>query len=84
MNEIWKAFWRGTSKTIRNQFFTNKEGISKYKKDKARKMVDYAIKVRNLQEVYKLELVRQEREKQVSIAASFIGNEKAFISLKEW
>lgn len=68
---------------MRNQFFTNKEGISKYKKEKARKMVDYAIEVRNLQEVYKLELVRQEREKQVSIAASFIGNEKAFISLKE-
>ena len=56
---------------IRNLFFTNKEGISKYKKEKARKMVDYAIKVSNLQEVYKLELVRQEREKQVSIAASF-------------
>ena len=59
---IWKAFWR-TSKTIRNQFFTNKEGISKYKKDKARKMVDYTIKVRNLQEADKLELVRQERER---------------------
>ena len=84
MNVIWKDFWRGTSKTIRNQFFTNKEGISKYKKDKARKMVDYAIKVSNFQEVDKLELVRQEREKQVSIADSFIGNEKAFISLKEW
>ena len=41
------------------------------------------IKVRNLQEAGKLELVRQEREKQVSIAASFIGNEKAFINLKE-
>ena len=68
---------------IRNQFLTNKEGISKYKKEKARKMMDYAIKVRNLQEVDKLELVRQEREKQVSIAASFIGNEKEFISLKE-
>ena len=46
-------------------------------------MVDYAIKVRNFQGVDKLELVREEREKQVSIAASFIGNEKAFISLKE-
>lgn len=46
-------------------------------------MVDYAIKVSNFQEVDKLELVRQEREKQVSIADSFIGNEKAFISLKE-
>ena len=84
MNVIWKDFWRGSSKTIRNQFFTNKEGISKYKKEKERKMVDYIIKVSNLQEVDKLELVRQEREKQVSIAASFIGNEKAFISLKEW
>ena len=84
MNVIWKDVWRGTSKTIRNQFFTNKEGISKYKKDKARKMVDYAIKVRNFQEVDKLEIVRQEREMQVSIAASFIGNEKEFISLKEW
>lgn len=82
MNEIWKDFWR-TSKTIRNQFLTNKEGISKYKKDKARKMVDYAIKVRNLQEADKLELVRQERENQVRIADSFIGNEKEFISLKE-
>ena len=46
-------------------------------------MVDYAIKVRNLQEVDKLELVRQEREKQVSIDDSFIGKEKEFISLKE-
>lgn len=76
---IWKAFWR-TSKTIRNQFFTNKEGISKYKKEKARKMVDYAIKARNLQEVKKLELVRQEREKQVRIDDSFIGKEKESIS----
>ena len=46
-------------------------------------MVDYAIKVRNFQEVDKLEIVRQEREMQVSITASFIGNEKEFISLKE-
>ena len=84
MNVIWKDFWKGTSKTIRNQFFTNKEGISKYKKDKTMKLAVYIIKVRNLQEVDKLELVRQEREKQVSIADSFIGNEKAFISLKEW
>ena len=74
MNEIWKAFWR-TSKIIRNQFFTNKEGISKYKKEKAREMVDYAIKARNLQEVNKLELVRQEREKQVRLAESFLVNE---------
>lgn len=46
-------------------------------------MVDYAIKVRNLQEVDKLELVRQEREKQVRIDDSFIGKEKEFIGLKE-
>ena len=46
-------------------------------------MVDYAIKVRNLQEADKLELVRQERENQVRIADSFIGNEKEFINLKE-
>ena len=46
-------------------------------------MVDYAIKVRNFQEVDKLELVRQERENQVRIADSFIGNEKEFMSLKE-
>ena len=75
MNEIWKDFWRGTSKTIRNQFFTNKEGISKYKKDKARKVADYTIKVRNLQEVDKLELVRQEREKQIRLVESFLVNE---------
>ena len=74
MNEIWKDFWR-TSKTIRNQFFTNKEGISKYKKDKARKMVDYAIKVRNFQEVDKLEIVRQEREMQIRLVESFLVNE---------
>ena len=54
--------------------FTNKEGISKYKKEKARKMVDYAIKVRNFQEVDKLELVRQEREKQIRLAESFLAN----------
>ena len=39
-------------------------------------MVDYAIKVRNLQEVDNLELVRQEREKQIRLAESFLGNEK--------
>ena len=38
-------------------------------------MVDYAIEVRNLQEVYKLELVRQEREKQIRLAESFLVNE---------
>ena len=75
MNVIWKDFWRGSSKTIRNQFFTNKEGISKYKKDKARKLAVYIIKVRNLQEADKLELVRQEREKQIRLAESFLVNE---------
>ena len=38
-------------------------------------MVDYAIKVRNLQEADKLELVRQEREKQIRLAESFLVNE---------
>ena len=75
MNEIWKYFWRGTSKTIRNQFLTNKEGISKYKKDKARKLAVYIIKVRNLQEADKLELVRQEREMQIRLVDSFLLNE---------
>lgn len=36
---------------------------------------DYTIKVRNLQEVDKLELVRQEREKQIRLAESFLVNE---------
>lgn len=38
-------------------------------------MVDYAIKVRNLQEADKLEFVRQEREKQIRLAESFLVNE---------
>ncbi len=38
-------------------------------------MVDYTIKVRNLQEVDKLELVRQEREKQIKLVESFLVNE---------
>lgn len=38
-------------------------------------MVDYAIKVRNFQEADKLELVRQEREKQIRLAESFLVNE---------
>ena len=38
-------------------------------------MVDYAIKVRNLQEADKLELVRQERERQIRLVESFLGNE---------
>ncbi len=38
-------------------------------------MVDYTIKVRNLQEVDKLELVRQEREKQIRLVESFLVNE---------
>ena len=39
-------------------------------------MVDYIIKVRNFQEVDKLELVRQEREKQIRLVESFLVNEK--------
>ena len=39
-------------------------------------MVDYAIKVRNHQEADKLELVRQERERQIRLVESFLGNEK--------
>ena len=39
-------------------------------------MVDYAIKVRNLQEVDKLELVRQEQERQIRLVESFLVNEK--------
>ena len=38
-------------------------------------MVDYAIKVRNLQEADKLELVRQEREMQIRLVESFLVNE---------
>lgn len=37
--------------------------------------MDYAIKVRNIQEVDKLELVRQEREKQIRLVESFLVNE---------
>ena len=37
--------------------------------------MDYAIKVRNLQEVDKLELVRQEQEKQIRLVESFLVNE---------
>ena len=37
-------------------------------------MVDYTIKVKNLQEVDKLELVRQEREMQIGLVESFLGN----------
>lgn len=48
------------------------------------KLAIYIIKVRNLQEANKLELVRQEWEKQIRLADSFIGNEKEFITLKEW
>ena len=36
--------------------------------------MDYAIKVRNFQEVDELELVRQEREKQIRLAESFLAN----------
>ena len=38
-------------------------------------MMDYAIKVRNLQEVDKLELVRQEQERQIRLVESFLVNE---------
>ena len=38
-------------------------------------MADYTIKVRNLQEVDKLELVRQERERQIRLVESFLVNE---------
>lgn len=38
-------------------------------------MLDYAIKVRNLQEVDKLELVRQEQERQIRLVESFLVNE---------
>lgn len=38
-------------------------------------MVDYAIKVRNLQDADKLELVRQERERQTRLVESFLVNE---------
>ena len=37
--------------------------------------MDYAIKVRNLQEVDKLELVRQEQERQIRLVESFLVNE---------
>lgn len=39
-------------------------------------MVDYDIKVRNLQEADKLELVIQERERQTRLVEFFLGNEK--------
>ena len=47
------------------------------------KLPVYMIKVRDFQEADKLELVRQEREKQIRLAESFLGNEKEFITLKE-
>ena len=39
------------------------------------KLVVYIIKVRNLQEADKLELVRQEREMQIRLVDSFLLNE---------
>ena len=45
-------------------------------KQKTMKLAVYTIKVSNLQEVDKLELVRQEREKQIRLVESFLGNEK--------
>ena len=47
------------------------------------KLAVYTIKVSNLQEVDKLELVIQEREKQIRLAESFLGKEKEFITLRE-
>lgn len=38
------------------------------------RQADYIIKIRNLQEADKLKLVRQEREKQIRLAESFLGN----------
>lgn len=38
-------------------------------------MAYYTIKVRNLQEADKLELVRQERERQTRLVESFLVNE---------
>ena len=40
------------------------------------KLAVYIIKVRNFQEADKLELVRQEREKQIRLVESFLVNEK--------
>ena len=40
------------------------------------KLAVYIIKVRNLQEADKLELVRQERERQTRLVESFLDNEK--------
>ena len=39
------------------------------------KLAVYIIKERNLQEADKLELVRQEREKQIRLVESFLVNE---------
>ena len=39
------------------------------------KLAVYIIKIRNLQEADKLELVRQEREKQIRLVESFLVNE---------
>lgn len=39
------------------------------------KLAVYIIKVRNLQEADKLELVRQERERQTRLVESFLVNE---------
>ncbi|MFS9339733.1 hypothetical protein QM363_07630 [Streptococcus mitis] len=38
------------------------------------KLAVYIIKIRNLQEADKLELVRQEREKQIRLVESFLVN----------
>ena len=43
-------------------------------KQKTMKLAVYIIKIRNLQEADKLELVRQEREKQIRLVESFLVN----------
>ena len=44
-------------------------------KQKTKKLAVYTIKVSNLQEVDKLELVRQEREEQIRLVEYFLVNE---------
>ena len=58
--------------------FTNKEDftyIALASNIEKMKLAVYIIKVRNFQEVDKLELVRQEREKQIRLVESFLVNE---------
>ena len=58
--------------------FTNKEDftyIALASNIEKMKLAVYIIKVRNLQEADKLELVRQERERQTRLVESFLVNE---------